>query len=45
MLHTVMVCKMIRPSILSAGREKPARMVYLLGTMFMSQNIYLKDAY
>ena len=39
------VHQMIRQSILSNSREKPARMVYLSGTLFMSQNIYLNDVY
>ena len=44
-LHMGRVHQMIRQSILSNSREKLARMVYLSGTLFMSQNIYLNDIY
>jgi len=39
------VRQMIHQSILSNSREKPVQVVYLSGTLFMSQNIYLNDVY
>jgi len=44
-LHMVMVRKMIRPSILSTGREMPTRIVGLLDILCMSQKLYLRDPY
>jgi len=44
-LHMVMVHKMIRPSILSTGREMPAWIVGLLDILRVSQKLYLTDPY
>ena len=44
-LHMVMLRKMIRHTILSTGREMPARIVGLLDTLCMSQKLYLRDPY